>query len=378
MIDIQILNSIDEVDVKQWNALITDNNPFSRHEFLSALENNHCVGEKFGWIPRHIAILDNQQLIGGAILYEKYNNYGEFVFDHAWHNAYERHGLAYYPKLVSAIPYTPASGNRILFQKNHQKLVFSSIFDAICKICEKSQISSWHCLFANANEQDTLKQYDLSSRIDCQFHWNNQNYGNFDDFLANLRKKKRKNIRQERKRIAQSDVKIRQLDGNSATAIDWQNFANFYQQTFLEKSGTPTLNLDFFQQIAKTMPNQVLLFLADINGECVAGSLMFKSDTHLYGRHWGCAEQVDFLHFELCYYQGIDYAIKHKLQVFEPGAQGEHKVSRGFVPTQTQSLHFIQDSGFKKPIDDFCNLEKSHIKAYMQDVNQHNPYLQQS
>ena len=378
MIDIQILNSIDEVDVKQWNALITDNNPFSRHEFLSALENNHCVGEKFGWIPRHIAILDNQQLIGGAILYEKYNNYGEFVFDHAWHNAYERHGLAYYPKLVSAIPYTPASGNRILFQKNHQKLVFSSIFDAICKICEKSQISSWHCLFANANEQDTLKQYDLSSRIDCQFHWNNQNYGNFDDFLANLRKKKRKNIRQERKRIAQSDVKIRQLDGNSATAIDWQNFANFYQQTFLEKSGTPTLNLDFFLQISKTMPDQVLLFLADINGECVAGSLMFKSDTHLYGRHWGCAEQVDFLHFELCYYQGIDYAIKHKLQVFEPGAQGEHKVSRGFVPTQTQSLHFIQDSGFKKPIDDFCNLEKSHIKAYMQDVNQHNPYLQQS
>ena len=378
MIDIQILNSIDEVDVKQWNALITDNNPFSRHEFLSALENNHCVGEKFGWIPRHIAILDNQQLIGGAILYEKYNNYGEFVFDHAWHNAYERHGLAYYPKLVSAIPYTPASGNRILFQKNHQKLVFSSIFDAICKICEKSQISSWHCLFANANEQNILKQYDVSSRIDCQFHWNNQNYGNFDDFLANLRKKKRKNIRQERKRIAQSDVKIRQLDGNSATATDWQNFANFYQQTFLEKSGTPTLNLDFFQQIAKTMPNQVLLFLADINGECVAGSLMFKSDTHLYGRHWGCAEQVDFLHFELCYYQGIDYAIKHKLQVFEPGAQGEHKVSRGFVPTQTQSLHFIQDSGFKKPIDDFCNLEKSHIKAYMQDVNQHNPYLQQS
>ena len=378
MIDIQILNSIDEVDVKQWNALITDNNPFSRHEFLSALENNHCVGEKFGWIPRHIAILDNQQLIGGAILYEKYNNYGEFVFDHAWHNAYERHGLAYYPKLVSAIPYTPASGNRILYQKNHQKLVFSSIFDAICKICEKSQISSWHCLFANANEQDTLKQYDLSSRIDCQFHWNNQNYGNFDDFLANLRKKKRKNIRQERKRIAQSDVKIRQLDGNSATAIDWQNFANFYQQTFLEKSGTPTLNLGFFQQIAKTMPNQVLLFLADLDGECVAGSLMFKSDTRLYGRHWGCAEQVDFLHFELCYYQGIDYAIKHKLQVFEPGAQGEHKVSRGFVPTQTQSLHFIQDSGFKKPIDDFCNLEKSHIKAYMQDVNQHNPYLQQS
>lgn len=378
MIDIQILNSIDEVDAKQWNALVTDNNPFSRHEFLSALENNHCVGEKFGWIPRHIAILDNQQLIGGAILYEKYNNYGEFVFDHAWHNAYERHGLAYYPKLVSAIPYTPASGNRILFQKNHQKLVFSSIFDAICKICEKSQISSWHCLFANANEQDILKQYDLSSRIDCQFHWNNQNYGNFDDFLANLRKKKRKNIRQERKRIAQSDVEIRQLDGNSATAIDWQNFANFYQQTFLEKSGTPTLNLGFFQQIAKTMPNQVLLFLADLDGECVAGSLMFKSDTRLYGRHWGCAEQVDFLHFELCYYQGIDYAIKHKLQVFEPGAQGEHKVSRGFVPTQTQSLHFIQDSGFKKPIDDFCNLEKSHIKAYMQDVNQHNPYLQQS
>lgn len=378
MIDIQILNSIDEVDARQWNALITDNNPFSRHEFLSALETNHCVGEKFGWIPRHIAILESKQLIGGAILYEKYNNYGEFVFDHAWYNAYERHGLAYYPKLVSAIPYTPASGNRILYQKNHEKLVFSAVFDAICKICEKSKISSWHCLFANHNEQELLKTYGLSERIDCQFHWNNQNYDNFDDFLANLRKKKRKNIRQERKRLMQSDIKIRQLDGNSATQTDWQNFANFYQQTFLEKSGTPTLNLNFFQQIAKTMPDQVLLFLADLDGDCIAGSLMFKSDTRLYGRHWGCIEQVDFLHFELCYYQGIEYAIKHKLQVFEPGAQGEHKVSRGFIPTQTQSLHFIQDSGFKKPIDDFCKMEQSHIKAYMSDVNQHNPYLTKS
>ncbi|SMN15560.1 COGs COG3146 [uncultured Candidatus Thioglobus sp.] len=371
--DVSVVSKISEIDSTQWNALIPDNNPFCKHEFLSTLEDHNCVGEKFGWIPRHVVIHENDQLIGAAILYEKYNNYGEFVFDHVWHNAYERHGLNYYPKLTSSIPYTPASGVRFLASKNDENRIFPMLLDAIVNICEKINASSFHCLFPS-NGIDFLKKSSLFIRDDCQFHWNNDNYADFDAFLANLKQKKRKNIRQERSKVKKSGVIIRQLDGNSAKEVDWQNFSNFYTQTFLEKSGTPTLNFDFFKSIAKSMPEQVLLFLADLNGECVAGSLMFKSDTHLYGRHWGCSEQVDHLHFEACYYQGIEYAIKHKLQVFEPGAQGEHKVARGFVPTLTQSAHWIKDEGFKQPIKDFCKMEQEHIQKYMQQVNTHNPY----
>ncbi|TEU20687.1 MAG: N-acetyltransferase, partial [Gammaproteobacteria bacterium] len=371
--DIKVVNAIDEIDIQSWNNLIPDNNPFCRHEFLSALEHNHCVGEQFGWIPRHVAVYDEKVLIGAVILYEKYNNYGEFVFDHVWQNAYEKYGLNYYPKLVSAIPYTPASGVRFLVSNDNEKRVFPILLDTIYKICEKIGASSFHCLFTN-NETPWLAKQALSIRHDCQFHWHNQNYDCFDDFLANLKQKKRKNIRQERSKVVNAGVTIRQLDGNSATDADWQNFSNFYKQTFLEKSGTPTLNLNFFKQIAKTMPDQVLLFLADIGDECIAGSLMFCSDTHLYGRHWGCNQQVDYLHFEACYYQGIEYCIKHKLQVFEPGAQGEHKVARGFMPTLTESAHWIKDEGFKEPIKHFCEQEQQHIAHYIKQVNEHNPY----
>ena len=375
--DIKVVNAIDEIDTQSWNNLIPDNNPFCRHEFLSALEHNNCVGEQFGWIPRHVAVYDEKVLIGAAILYEKYNNYGEFVFDHVWQNAYEKYGLNYYPKLVSAIPYTPASGVRFLVNSDNEKRVFPILLDTIYKICEKIGASSFHCLFAD-NETPWLAKQALSIRHDCQFHWHNQNYGCFDDFLANLKQKKRKNIRQERNKVANAGVIIRQLDGNSATDADWQNFSNFYRQTFLEKSGTPTLNLDFFKQIAKTMPNQVLLFLADLGGECIAGSLMFSSDTHLYGRHWGCNEQVDYLHFEACYYQGIEYCINNNLQVFEPGAQGEHKVARGFIPTQTTSAHWIRDDEFKAPIQHFCEQEAKHIQQYIEQVNTHNPYKEKT
>ena len=372
--NIEVLDGIGAVNAKDWNALITDNNPFSRHEFLFALENNECVGEKFGWIPRHIALFDNKELIGAMILYEKYNNYGEFVFDHAWYDAYTRHGLPYYPKLVSSIPYTPASGNRLLCKKDSEESVFPILLNAATQICEKTNASGLHYLFANQDELNWLKQQGLSSRMDCQFHWHNQSYANFDDFLSVLKQKKRKNIKQERRKIKQSEIVIRTYDGNTINDKDIQNFAKFYNQTFLEKSGTPTLNLGFFQQICQTMPDQVLFFLADKDNECVAGSLMFKSDSKLFGRHWGCIEHIDFLHFELCYYQGIEYAIEHKLDVFEPGAQGEHKVSRGFVPTETQSIHWIKDKTFRKPIDDFCRTEKPHIENYINLVNEHNPY----
>ncbi len=375
---VKVLNNLSEIDAQDWNNLSADNNPFVSHEFLSALENHQCVSEKFGWIARHIIVTDADVLVGAVILYEKYNNYGEFVFDHTWHNAYERCGLNYYPKLVSTTPYTPANGVRFLCQEQDKSTVLPILLDSVLKVCDRINASSFHCLFADQPTIHWLNAHNFHTRIDCQFHWHNQNYGCFNDFLQNLRAKKRKNIRQERQRVAKSAVTIRQLNGNNATDEDWRNFSDFYTQTFLEKNGVPTLNLGFFKQIARTIPEQVLLFLADMDGECVAGSLMFKSDTHLYGRHWGCAEQVDFLHFELCYYQGIEYCIKHGLEVFEPGAQGEHKVARGFLPVTTYSAHYLKHKNLREPIANFCEQEAVQVKHYIKQIQARNPYQETS
>jgi hypothetical protein len=371
---VKVISDIGQLSASKWNKLLTDSNPFCRHEFLSALEIHKCVGEKYGWIPRHIIVEHKNDLVGAAILYEKYNNYGEFVFDHAWHQAYSRYELNYYPKMVSAIPYTPANGTRFLVKKGLKDVVFPLIMKKILEICKTIDASSFHCLFSNTTEIDWLRSQDLLFRKDCQFHWNNNNYKSFEDFLLSLKSKKRKNIRRERKIVAESGVTLRKLDGNTASHNDWKNFDNFYQQTFLEKSGIPTLNLAFFEKIASTIPNQILLILADIDGKCIAGSLMFSSETHLYGRHWGCIEHIDHLHFEACYYMGIEHCIENGLQVFEPGAQGEHKIARGFIPTITESAHMIIDDSFKDAISNYCEQEAKYMDKYIEEVNLHSPY----
>lgn len=370
---INIHTDINQISSNKWNNLVTDNNPFISHEFLSALENNGCVSEDFGWKPCHISITDGEDLIGAMPLYSKMNSYGEFVFDHAWANAYHQNQLTYYPKLVSSIPYAPVSGQRLLSKDNRKDDVFPLLIATAQKMAEEQSFSSFHCLFANSDEQEWMKQNGLLTRYDCQFHWHNQNYTSFDCFLAKLEKKKRKNIRQERRRVEQQDITIRVLNGHTATEEDWDNFALFYQQTFAEKHGTATLNKDFFIEVAKKIPDQTLLILADLaNGQCIAGSLMYASDTTLYGRHWGCIEQVDKLHFEACYYQGIEYCIANKLQTFEPGAQGEHKIARGFNPTLTQSSHWLNNSPFQTSIENFVQHEKDGIAHYMQSLK--SPY----
>lgn len=393
---IKIHSQIQQIDATQWNCLITDNNPFMRHEFLSALEVHQCACAKFGWHPCHIGIYSDeseQQLIAAMPLYTKTNSYGEFVFDHAWADAYERNQMAYFPKLVSAIPYTPASGQRMLSVPERRDELFAVLLQVVQQFCQEQKYSGFHCLFANHDEQDWLENNGLMARHDCQFHWHNNHYRDFDDFLAALDKKKRKNIRQERRRVEQQGIRLRVLNGHTASAKDWQDFALFYQLTFMEKYGTATLNEAFFKAVAEQLPDQVLLVLADKpvsssmsqpvnkaeaqaassdNYECVAGSLMFISDSTLYGRHWGCREQVDKLHFEACYYQGIEYCIKHQLQRFEPGAQGQHKIARGFIPTLTRSSHWLNQSPFQKSIEDFIGHEKANIDAYMQSLK--SPY----
>jgi len=371
---IKICKKIELIDPKQWNALVEDNNPFIRHEFLAALENHNCVGETFGWLPCHIAIYENSHLVGAMPLYEKLNSYGEFVFDNAWADAYRRYGIPYYPKLVSSVPYTPAQGQRLLAKTEKREHIYELLLSALLELTKSLDSSGFHCLFPQAEEHQWLESRGLLSRYDCQFHWHNDNYVDFNDFLSRFSSKKRKNIRKERRKVSQENIHFRVLDGHLAKDKDWQDFNHFYQKTFTEKWGIATLNYGFFREVAQTLPDHTVLVLADLDGETIAGSLMYRSDTTLYGRFWGCSEDIDCLHFETCYYQGIEYCIKQGLQKFEPGAQGEHKIARGFVPTLTKSSHFLSDSSFQTAISRYVEQEQNAILDYIQNLNQHLPY----
>lgn len=371
---IEILATLDAVAPEQWNALVQDNNPFLRHEFLAALEHHQCVGKKFGWLPCHIAIYEQQQLVAALPLYEKYNSYGEFVFDQSWAQAYHQHGMAYYPKLVAAIPYTPASGQRFLVQAGREAELYPLLLQSALQMAQELKASGFHCLFPLAEQQDWLEQQHLIVRHDCQFHWHNRGYATFEDFLATFSAKKRKNVKQERRKVAETGVQLRLLDGHTATEKDWQRFAFFYEHTFESKWGIPTLNYGFFREVAQNLPDQVVLVMVDNQHDCIAGSLMFRSQTRLFGRHWGCTEYFDSLHFEACYYQGIEYCIQQGLQVFEPGAQGEHKVARGFIPTLTRSSHWLTDERFRPAIRRHTLLEQRGVADYMQAIQEHSPY----
>ena len=358
-----------------WNALLSDNNPFVRHEFLNALEQCDCVGESFGWLPHHISVYNGDELIGAMPVYEKHNSYGEFVFDNAWADAWQRSGFRYYPKLVVSAPYTPAMGNRLLVKPDDAERIFAILMQALKALAEKIQASGIHILFPESKEQDWLQsQEGFFARHDCQFHWTNQGYKQFDDFLNQLTAKKRKNIRQERRRVEKAGITFRVLDGHTASDKDWEQFSHFYQKTFDEKWGVATLNEAFFKRVANLLPDQTVLVMADLADECIAGALMYASDTTLYGRYWGCSEYVDALHFEACYYQGIEYCIQQGLQRFEPGAQGEHKIARGFVPTKTHSSHWLAENPFQVSINNFVQHEKEAVEQYMSDCMQHSPY----
>ncbi len=379
-IHLEIHSQIKDIAAADWNTLVQDNNPFLRHEFLNALEIHHCVGEKFGWLPRHVAVYETdpesctRKLIGAMPLYEKYNSYGEFVFDHAWADAWARAGLHYYPKLVSAIPYTPTHGQRLLARPGDFEKVAPLLLELAQEVVRQGNMSGCHILFARTQEQEWLAQQKLLVRHDCQFHWQNRDYQDFDSFLAALKPKKRKNIRQERKRVVDSEVTLRVLDGHRATERDWEDFTRFYFNTFESKWGTATLNADFFKQVARDLPEQIVLVLADKENHCIAGSLMYRSDTTLYGRFWGCDESIDKLHFEACYYQGIEYCIQHGLKLFEPGAQGEHKIARGFVPTLTRSSHWLADNPFQESIRKYTEHEQQAVAEYIAECNRHIPY----
>lgn len=372
--EIKIHQHIADIPAQDWNRLLAEDNPLLRHEFLLAMEQNGCVGETFGWLPYHLALYEEKQMIAAMPLYAKLNSYGEFVFDHSWADAYQRAGLAYFPKLVSAVPYTPATGQRLLVAPGRHQELYPLVMKVVESFATENNFSGFHCLFPNAQEQNFFNQQAYLMRHDCQYHWFNQGYQNFDEFLSALASRKRKNIRRERDSVKQQGIRIRRLNGHDATEKDWQDFAGFYNKTFEEKWGMATFNQAFFMQVAQALPDNVLLVLADKEERCIAGALMYVSDQRLYGRHWGCTEKIHNLHFEVCYYQGIEYCIEHQLSCFEPGAQGEHKVARGFVPVMTSSAHWLASEQFTEPVRSFCQHEKQAVSEYIDDLKQRLPY----
>lgn len=380
---LSVSNNLNEVPAAQWNALTGTDIPFLRHEFLSALETHHCVGEVAGWTPQHLLLFDTvndeEKLVGAVPQYLKTNSYGELVFDWAWADAYHRSGRHYYPKLVVAIPYTPATGPRLLISPAaDQKNVTDALIKHSLEHAKKLQVSSLHWLFPHDKDLKRLKEYGFMPRLACQFHWGNasQNngYRDFDDYLNRFTSNKRKKIKRERRQVAESGIVISRLHGDELSEKQWQAVHRHYASTFDRHSGYATLSLDFFLELARTMPKQLLIILAESEGKPVASAICFQDNDSLYGRHWGCDQHFQNLHFEACYYQGLEYCIEQGLSRFDPGAQGEHKISRGFLPTPTWSAHWIADPEFSKAIEGFLKHETVEIQIYINELNTHSPF----
>ena len=366
---INFIDSIEKIDKEDWDAVLSSEYPFLKYEFLKALEVTNCVSPEQGWTPLHLIASENERIVAIMPLYIKTDSQGEFIFDWSWADAYYRNGLNYYPKLVSSIPFTPASGPRILIaDETRSREVIEEISRALKQITKESDFSSVHILLANKNEIKDFSQENFSLRTSYSFHWFNNHYLSFENFLQDMTSRQRKNIRKERKKINDQGVTVSRIFGSEITLEMLETFYQFYQVTYLKRGMRGYLNFEFFKKIVDSIPETIMLVLAKNNsGEYVAGALNFFDDEKLYGRYWGCLQEYDSLHFETCYYQGIEFCIEEKLKSFDPGVQGEHKTKRGFCPIETFSLHWIKDLRFKKAIDDFLEREREHILEYNQD-----------
>lgn len=368
--------SIEAVDATDWNNRLARGSPFHRHEFLAAMEHAGCVGHDTAWDPCHLLVRDAENHLAGALpLYLKHDSRGEFVFDWSWADAYERAGLHYYPKLVSAIPFTPATGARLLIADGADaERVGETLIAAALDSAERCGASSLHVLFPSGAERSQFTRAGLLERKGCQFHWTNQGYDSFDEFLGRFSSAKRKKARRERRRIVEAGIEFEHLAGDQPSPEDWDAIYGFYAHTFMRRGRRPYLNREFFDRVARTMPESLLIVLARHGGQPIATAICFRSDDTLFGRYWGSLADFHSLHFEACYYQGIDYCIREGLERFEPGTQGEHKISRGFSPTATWSYHWLGEPVFRSAIEDFLARESSHVDAYMAYLDQHVPY----
>jgi uncharacterized protein len=377
-----ILGSPAEVDAAEWNALLARQaqpTPFLRHEFLSALHATHCATPEAGWAPQFVTLTDARtgRLAAAAPVYLKGHSYGEYVFDWAWADAYKRNGLEYYPKLLCAVPFTPVQGTRLVAADETARRHLAA---TLLAFAEQADVSSLHVLFPTTEDASALTDLGMMEREGVQFHWLNPGYRDFDEFLATLEQKKRKNIRAERRKVRDAGVTLRRVRGEDIRDEDWRFFSRCYRQTYREHFSTPYLNLDFFRMIGESMPENLLLVIAEYEGKPIASSLVVYQRGEngdggtLYGRYWGALEHVPCLHFETAYYQPLEFCIEEKLDVFEGGAQGEHKMARGFLPTATRSAHWLAHPAFADAVARFLESETNHIHAYMHELNEHNPF----
>ncbi len=367
----RFVDSLEAIEPARWDALRPTDDPFVSHAFLHGLERHGCLQPRYGWRPHHLLIERSGRLVAAAPCYLKSNSHGEFVFDHAWAEAYWKHGLEYYPKLLVAVPYSPVPGPRMLCGDDQDGELRRECFAALQRETDALGLSSAHVNFDQVAGEPT---HDWLPRFDWQFHWHNRGWTDFDAFLTDLSAKKRKNIRQERARIAADGIRLRWLHGDEVGELELQAMHDFYLATFHDKGNLPVLTLDFLRHLARTMARGFVLILAERGGRAIAGALCLRSSDTLYGRYWGCREPWPGLHFEVCYYQGIEYCLRHGMAAFQPGAQGEHKLSRGFLPVPTHSLHYVADPRFRDAIAVALQREADWLTSYHQQLMRHSPY----
>lgn len=373
--DVTIHKSLDEVDSIEWNALVPPDSPALRYEFLSALEKSGCIARETGWDPHHLGIYDKGKLTAAAPCYLKYHSYGEYIFDWDWAHAYQRAGIPYYPKVVITVPFTPISGKRILTHPDIKyQPVELKLAEATQKLATVKSASSTHFLFTVPEEYAHLNQIGFIKRNANQFHWWNEGYNDFNDFLSVLSSKRRKNILKERGSIEKDGITFRWLTGETATENDWSFFSSCYQSTIKEYGAISYLNAAFFEILAQTMPKQIRLLIGQRRGTDIASAFFLAGKNSLFGRYWGSTDKIRNLHFETCFYQPIEYSINNKLGRFEAGAQGEHKLNRGLIPTIVSSMHWIKHPEFFDAIKEYSQSEKNNLAEYQAILENHSPY----
>ena len=366
--NVQVADSLSGVEREEWNALAGEQ-PFVRHEFLSALVETGCAVASRGWLPQFLLLRRAGALVGAMPLFAKSHSYGEYVFDWAWADAYGRHGVAYYPKLLGAVPFTPVRGSRLLARTAQDKVTLARTALELAR-----DTSSLHVLFAPDEEAALLAAQGMMLRRTVQFHWRNEGYADFEAFLGRLSHQRRKNIRQERRRVREAGVSCRWLEGAAIERRHWEFFNRCYRRTYAAHGSTPYLNLEFFLRIGNALPGHFVLVLAERQSAPIGAALLVRDRENLYGRYWGAVEHVPLLHFECCYYQAIEYAIARRLAVFEGGAQGQHKIFRGLLPVEAQSAHWLADARFARAVEEFLQREGAGIARYVDELNEHSPF----
>ena len=374
----KILHSIDEMSAQAWNRCANPggripHDPFVRFEFLAALEASGSATAQTGWQPFHLVLHEDDQVVGTIPMYVKNHSRGEYVFDHSWADAWHRAGGDYYPKLQISVPFTPATGRRVLAADGAPETE-RALLGACAQICEQIKASSAHLTFLPESQWKLAGELGYQQRMDQQYHWRNPGYASFEEFLGDLSAKKRKNVRRERRDALANGIEVEWVTGSDLTEAHWDAFYHFYIDTGSRKWGTPYLTREFFSMITQTMPEDVLLILCKRNSRYVAGALNFIGEQALFGRNWGCTEHHPFLHFEACYYQAIDFAIERGLARVEAGAQGPHKVARGYLPQATYSAHWICDSGFRDAVERYLKDERNYVRQDIDYVEEHSPF----